>query len=436
MGEKFPDNTKKALQMRVDAMEQFLAQNDIAIANFADKNSLRPLFTALADKCVTQEQGIVTMLAPLAALCGTSGLQERKVLAQRFHIHTVLTCHQPGQMNLSQNTNINETIIIAKRHAGPKPDTKFINLDRFPIDDSEVDDLHQCLTQCVNGPIANGWGEVSYWPTIRIEEGDWSAAIWRSPELAEASAYFASHEGLQSMKQFGISPHRTSDEILRSCKQVEGTLPGSFQVLESAGQDGQRQIEAKPEGIWIIKNPDEKRRQANGGTYPESDKILSKAGHLLVPFRQDNASARLTAVASDDKLVGTGWMPAPGLSPDEAKATAVFMNSTAGRIQLMRNTGMKLTYPTYPPAAYADIRIPDIKDARIRQTLADCYEQTKDRPVPQYRDGECEVRRRWDEAAAQALSCDPAHLTRLRQLLHQEPHVRGLGYTQHADAAE
>ena len=436
MGEKFPEHTKKALQMRVDAMEQILVGNDKDLNDFTDKNALRPLFTALADRCTKQEQGIVAMVAPLAALCGTSGLHERKVLAQRFHIHTVLTCHQPGQTNMSQNTNINESIIFAQRHEGARPPTRFINLDRMPVDENDVEDLHRCLSECPKGAIPNGWGEVSYWPAERTEAGDWTAAIWRSPKLADAAALFADHKDMQSMNQSGISPRRTSDEILRSCKPAEGTPTGSFPVLESAGQDGQYRLESQPEGCWISKNPDETRRLANGGTYPESDKILTKAGYFLVPFRQRNDSARLTAVAGDEKHVGTGWMPAPGLSPEASKAIAVFMNSTAGRIQLMRNTGMTLDYPTYPPAAYANIRVPDVKDDRIRQVLVDCWEQTRNMEVPQFRDGECEVRRLWDEAVAEAMGWDAEELAGLRNLLHNEPHVRGLGYNQYADEIE
>ena len=436
MGEKFPENIKKALQSRVDAMERILVQNDTNLANFVDKNALRPLFTALADRCVTQEKGVVATIAPLAALCGTSGLQERKVLAQKFHIHTVLTCHQPGQTNMSQNTNINETIIVVQRQEGEKSPTRVVNLDRMPTNDTEVDDLHQCLRECPAGQMSNGWGEVSHWPAVRIAGGDWSAAIWRSPELAGASARYADHDNLQSMKQYGVSTHQTGRELTDSHTLAAYDVSGSMPILSSSGKDGQHRIKASADENWITKNPDEKRRQANGGTYPESGKILSKAGYLLVSFRQDSSAARLTAVASDEKLIGTGWMPAPGLSPAEAKATAVFMNSTAGRIQLMRNTGMKLTYPTYPPAAYANIRIPDVKDDRIRGILADCWERTKDMTVPQFRDGECEVRRLWDEAVAEAMGWDAAELERLRLLLHQEPHVRGLGYGQYGDEVE
>ena len=53
--------------------------------------------------------------------------------------------------------------------------------------------------------------------------------------------------------------------------------------------------------------------------------------------------------------------------------------------------------------------------------------------MPQFRDGECEARRLWDEAVAEAMGWDPAELERLRLLLHQEPHVRGLGYGQYGD---
>jgi len=56
--------------------------------------------------------------------------------------------------------------------------------------------------------------------------------------------------------------------------------------------------------------------------------------------------------------------------------------------------------------------------------------------VPQYRDGECEVRRLWDEAVAEAMGWDLQELTRLRNLLNDEPHVRGLGYNQYADEVD
>ena len=96
----------------------------------------------------------------------------------------------------------------------------------------------------------------------------------------------------------------------------------------------------------------------------------------------------------------------------------------------------KITFPQYNPAAIGNIRIPNIFDDRTRGILTDCWELTKDTVVPQFRDGECEVRRLWDEAVAEAMGWDADELTRLRHLLHREPHVRGLGYNQYADEVE
>ena len=88
-----------------------------------------------------------------------------------------------------------------------------------------------------------------------------------------------------------------------------------FPVLQSKGADGQLRIEAHPDDEWVWKKP---------GKPP----ILEKAGHLLVSMGQGLSTARLTAVASDKRYVGQGWMPVTGLDAAQAKAAAVFLNAT------------------------------------------------------------------------------------------------------------
>ena len=96
----------------------------------------------------------------------------------------------------------------------------------------------------------------------------------------------------------------------------------------------------------------------------------------------------------------------------------------------------KLAFPQYNPEPLESIRIPDVQDTRIRDILADCWERTKEMEVPQFRDGECEVRVLWDNAVAEAMGWDPEGIAPLRELLNNEPHVRGLGYNQYADEIE
>ena len=185
-------------------------------------------------------------------------------------------------------------------------------------------------------------------------------------------------------------------------------------------------VRSRPDEFWIPKERDDS----------VADRILEKARYLLISAGQRSSTARLIATADNEKYVGNGWMPIAGLSPEEAKAVAVFVNSTVGRLQLMQNPGRTLEFPIYSAAEARKIRVPDIKDACIRQTLVDCWERTKEMEVPQFRDGECEVRAIWDNAVAEAMGWDPEELARLRELLNMEPHVRGLGYNQYGDEIE
>ena len=425
MGEKFSKEAQESMRKRTDNLEAWAIANNPKFKNFGSRNSVGPNFVMLADFCLQDDIGTLTMINPTIALTGPSGLDERLTLAERFHIHTVLTCHQPGNINMSQETSINESIIVLKRHDGSKPPTRFINLDRLPVDDDEVEEFHECLAYCAEGSITNSWGEVSHWPAERIAAGDWTPAIWRSPELAQAAYAYASREDMRRIDQDDI--YQAGRRVSEFCTEAVGTEKDAFALLHSKGADGQTKITALPDSSYKPQDPvSEKCLQG-------VNNLKDRAGHLLITDGQRNATARLTAVASDTKYVGVSWMPVTGYSPEESKAIAVFLNSTPGRLQLMRNAGRTIEFPMYRPAGYANIRTPDIKDARIRQVLADCWEYTKDIPVPQFRDGECEVRRLWDEAVADAMDWDAAELARLRHLLHQEPHVRGLGYGQYAD---
>ena len=418
-------------------MEGILVRSDHEMGEFTDKNSIRPLFAALAEQCLNAEAGIMTTVLPTIALSETSGQQERLTLAERLHIHTILTCHQPRQLNISQGrTDAHESIIVANRHSREKPATRFISLDRMPKNDDEVAEMHQALLECREGEILGGWGEVSYWPEERIANGDWTPAIWRSHDLADAASRYANEKN--SLEAIGGQlasrvAHETGRLLRGSFERAAVDTPGSFPILKSKGADGQTQLQSKPDEYWIPKKRDEELRKLNGGTYLETDKILEKAGYLLITASQNSATARVVATASEEKYVGNAWMPVTGLFRNEAKAIAVFLNSTPGRLQIMRNAGKAVSFPTYSVAEVGNIRIPDVEDIHISRILGDCWERTKDMKVPQFRDGECEVRRLWDEAVADAMGWDADELARLRNLLNQEPHVRGLGYNQYGD---
>ena len=433
IGEKFSINIQNQMRKKTDFLEAKLTRNDPIFRGFWDKNSIQPLFVELADKCLNKENGILAMINPTVALTAVSALQARKTLAQRFHIHTLLTCHLPGQINLSQNTAINESIVIARRHEGTKPPTRIINLDKMPIDEAEVEEFHRCLLsllKCAETLIPEGWGEVSEWPENLIENGDWTAAIWRSTKLAMAAADVANNLQLPRLSDLNILPAATGQLLRSGYQESSCEIPESFPILKSKGADAQTRIQSRPDQYWAPKP--KKTKVSNEVTSVSSTKmILDKAGYLLITAGQRNDSARLTAVAGDKSYVGNGWFPVAGITPKQAKSVAVFLNSTLGRIQLMRNPGRTLEFPNYSVEEVKNVRIPDIQNEQVCTILAECFQCTANMDVPQFRDGESKVRQLWDEAVAEAIGRDEIELAELRNLLHREPHVRGLGYNEH-----
>ncbi len=296
MGEKFPKEIQQKMRSRVDAMEGLLVGADPSLMEFSDKNSIGPLFVALADHVQKRPDGVVSMINPTIALSSTSGLKERQVLGERFHIHTVVTCHQPRNINMSQNTNINESIVVMRRHPdGPKPPTRFVHLDRMPADESEVEDLHRCLLECSLGQIPNGWGEVSHWPADRMAEGDWTPAIWRSPRLAKAGAEFAHDPTLQPLGSIpGCVAHDGSRRVRENFDRSDQYNKESIPILESKGAEGQKTIRSTPDGHWVFKK----------GREQQARHYLEWSSHLLVTAGQRNSTARLTATASESKYLG------------------------------------------------------------------------------------------------------------------------------------
>jgi len=434
MGEKFSHEDQKRLRERVDGLEVNLLKYDSEMEGFIDKTSINPLFVALADKCLNASQGTLSLINPTIMTTASSAENLRKLLADRFHIHTIVTSHDPRQINMSQDTSINESIIIMRRYSGTKPPTRIISLDRMPLDEADVANLHQNLFGCSKGLIPNGWGEVSEWATGLIEQGDWSAAVWRSPCLAMEASSLANMENLPTLNDQNMIPSDSGRILYGAFKVSPPDIRGCFPVLKSKGMDAQTTIKATPDSHWVPKKDEEKGLfSSKQDIHPETDKILQKAGYLLITAGQRIDSGRLVAVASNQKYIGTGWTPISNVTPDQAKAAAVFLNSTAGRLQIMRLPSKSIGFAHYKVKQVKGIRLPDLGDSRIVKKLVGCWERTANMTVPQFREGECEVRQLWDEAVADALNWDHKNLSELRHLLHKEPFVRGFGYNQYGN---
>lgn len=85
------------------------------------------------------------------------------------------------------------------------------------------------------GTLPGGWGEVSQWSAERIRQGDWTAAIWRSPELADAAARLAAHESLIPAAETRMACHLVSPSLATAHRRSAESAPGAFPILKSKG---------------------------------------------------------------------------------------------------------------------------------------------------------------------------------------------------------
>ncbi len=424
MGEKFTQDIQERLRKRIDYLHDKLEASDKGLKNFADKNSIGPLFTALADACVDKNDGIITIILPTIALTGASGLIERKILADRFHIHTIITSHAIKNINMSQNTSINESIIIMSRdNKDSVKNTRIINLDKMPQNEEGVASLYNEIHRTNLGDMNNGWGNISESNKKNILQGDWSKGCFRCDILADAIGDILNNGNMLELESRGAKFNLTYPILVKSkFKHCDNDLKNSFPILDSksgGGVIGQKYIKSTPDTFWMGIGDDGEKN---------AEKLLNKSGYLLITSGQDISSARLTAVASDKKYVGRGWSPLSNIDINEAKGLAVFLNSTIGRLQFLRIPSQSLHFPIYAPSSLKTIMIPDLKNKNIYDKLEKCWELTKDMEVPQYRDGECEVRQLWDRAVCDAIDLDYEYISKLRNLLHKEPIVRGKSY--------
>ena len=194
-GEKFNNDEQRTLRSRMDALERMLADAEPSLDGVIGKKSIGPMFEILAGYCLLKNgDGVIAMCAPtvIATMPSAEGL--RKWLSAHFHVHTILTCHQPGNINLSQDTNINESVFVFCHSSVAAPDTRIVGLDRLPRNADETIALFDGVNAVRRGTarLPGGWGAVSRWPVERVRAGDWSAAVWRQGIVAAAATDFAS----------------------------------------------------------------------------------------------------------------------------------------------------------------------------------------------------------------------------------------------------
>ena len=425
LGEKFETDEQKAVRARIDGAQVLLETTHPDMKGITDKTTARPLWVALGLKAIDQEEGVLGMVVPTIGMLAPSGLRERQVLARHLHIRWVVTSHEIGNLHMSQtgSSGINECLVIGTRKGrDEQAPTKFISLDRQPVNRREAEEVVEAIAR--GNPIP--WGHERLVCTERMHAGDWSAAGWRSPELDEAAEQIRRWPELRAMREMsGVTLHAPGHGVLVKPSEKE---KGEIWIINSRAETSQTRIEGVVDSHFVVKDG-RRRRGRDRREYVRGriEKWQKQRGHLLISAGQNTQTSRVAAVAVGKPELGMRWKPVQGVTFEVAKAWAVWLNSTAGRmLTACERGGTSLGYPTFVPEGLLNIRMPDPKNERVITALAGEWDRSREEVVPPYKEGYGETRRRWDQVVEQVMTePEEGEVQAWGELLAREPWVCG-----------
>ena len=406
---KYGEIGRAAMQHHELRIQKHVELRDNAAAGVITTNSIRTFFTPLADMLVSDTQGTLAKIIPTTACTGTSGVAERRFLAARFHIETVVTSHDPRRPNFSENTAIHESLLICRRRCNghSQEPTRFVALRTMPSNSKDVIDA----VEAIQAGDTRKWITIYEQPESRVRDGDWRPCQFLDPELVRATMRLERLEELLPIgERYLLGP---SGRRIRDAFSPTNDDDIVDRVFWGRSKDLRTTMEAFPEQRVIDKKP------------KLATRYRGQVGNILIAAKFDTISGKLLAIFSEQPALGSMWVPvqARTMPLDEAKALCAWCNSTLGALGFLIKRSTKLTNPSFSQAELATLRVPNFKLMDLR-SLVEAYELTKQMPVMPWKlAADDDMRDILDRAAAQTAEIDLETVRDWRIRISREPTI-------------
>ena len=405
---------------------------------------LGSVFAALADKHL-EVGGRLAFVLPAALASGEAWGPTRQLLADNYHLETVVSSHDAERPNFSENTDLSELLFIARKlDSDEKPGrTTYISLWRNPRS------IHEAMH------LANAIEHVG--SVVGIEESGITGAMSGEGKLAELMTLPAA-----SPDDIWLGALFAQVELLRIAWHLSRgrlSLPGSTEKtpiplcqlsdLGALGPDRKRIHEGfkvtksdwtpfpgfwghkSDEVVTIAQTPNckllEWKDSPRGPHY--GSHLWQRAGRILLVERLWPITHSVLAVGFEEKVLGNTWWALDDSQLDEPqrKALLVWLNSTLsllfyfGRRAVTRSAWMQMKQPAWESMPVLDVR--SLTQEQLT-TLANAYDEAASQSLaPLAQLNTDPVRISIDEALCTVL--DLPLLAPVRALLAREPGLTG-----------
>jgi hypothetical protein len=400
---------------------------------------LGSVFVALGDKCL-KPGGRLAFVLPAALASGEAWARTRELIAERYHLETVIASHDAERPNFSENTELSELLFIARKlREKEKPArTTYINLWRNPRSIHEAIDLAHRLTRLgkpapIEGAgisavvgISNKLGEVI---TAQAPAGaqNWDGALFAQTQLLRT--FWLLENGrlwnplgpsvkvplvrLDSLGAIGPDRKRIHEGFKLAAN--EWTPYPAFWNNESEkvltiAQTPNAQLTA-----WL-----ESPRGPNYGAH-----LWERAGDIQVVERLRLNTHRVLAIGLDKEVLGNTWwaLKLEALELQRRKALILWLNCSLsvllvyGRRVITQGPFVQMKQPAWESMPVLDAR--SLSSSRVAR-LAKLYDTLSIQGLEALAKLSSDpVRRAIDDAVAKALRLPD--LSYVRELLDREP---------------
>ena len=399
--------------------------------------------------------GRMALVLPKALLSGVAWERTRHLFRLRYKLEYIITSHDPDRWNFSENTDLSEVLVIARKvddpHAAAPAEGHVVclNLWKNPTTVVEALSVAHSVSRASPPDIATGqgahevmlgdvkFGEAVAVPWANIRDGSWMppCAFGQSDLLRVVHHLVKGGVHLPGAGAVG-------KVVLCPLQQLGGLGPDARDIHD--GFRLAKGVTAYP-ALWshdasIMTNlalaPNQylsPLHRAKAGRHLRNvDLLWPKAGRVLLAERLRLNTQRLAAVRVETPVLSNVWWPL-SISPqndDYEKALVLWLNSTLGLLILFshreetQGAWVKFKKPVLSGMPVLDVR--RLTPQQIRQ-LVNVYNALGNQallPFPQMANDP--VRQAIDAVISKVLGLPD--LSILRKLLAQEPIVclRGL----------
>lgn len=413
---------------------------------------LGSVFIAIADKHL-KKGGRLAFVIPAALLTGIAWGKTRELLIDNYILEYVITSHDPEKWAFSENTDLSEALIIARKRenakAGDNEDTIFLNLWNNRFSSADALAIGNSLINSSPAKIGNldkpnfgiesinignlKYGEAVSIPWNYLRNNPWIGGAFARTELTRMVCFLREGKlllpGHADVWNIPMCQLGELGELGPDCRDIHDGFKKtdnltSYPALWSHGAAGTTKIK-----LPINQYLEPRTKAATGRPLRQASVLWPRAGRLMIAERIRFTTQGIICARLPEKALSNVWWPFNLFKENESagKILALWLNSTLGILSIAAQR-----VPTEGPWAkfkkpnYEKMPVLNIKKLSKRQTtaLVKAYDEVCEeelQPFP-YMDTD-PVRKKIDEAISSILSFPSTVM--ISRLLALEPIICG-----------